>query len=130
MLLIGATVELSFGQVLCEPQTIQRFAYFPLSGSILLAAKLCKHRSVEVGLIGNEGMLGATMALGVRVAPLRAVVHDQGLALRITATQLRRQMRVGPSLTRSLHRYQYDLMQQLAKSVTSMTWKQGSHAGC
>jgi CRP-like cAMP-binding protein len=110
-------VELSLGQVLCEPQKAVRFAYFPLSGSISLTASLGKHRAVEVGLIGNEGVLGTILVLGVDAAPLRAVVHGEGLALRLSTAQLRRQLRVGPSLTRSLHRYQYVLMEQLAKSV-------------
>jgi CRP-like cAMP-binding protein len=113
----SATVELSFGQILCEPQERIRYAYFPLIGSIALVATLGKHQPLEMGLIGNEGMLGATLVLGVDVAPLRAVVQGKGTALRLSATHLRRQLRVSPSLVTSLYRYQYVLMEQLAKSA-------------
>ena len=50
-----------------------------------------------MGLIGNEGMLGATLVLGIDSAPQRAVVQGSGTALRMTAVQLRRQMHNSPS---------------------------------
>jgi CRP-like cAMP-binding protein len=75
------------------------------------------HPPLEMGLIGNEGMLGSTLALGVDKAPLRAVVQGNGTALRTAVPQLRRQLRLSPSLLKALHRYQYVLMEQLAKSA-------------
>jgi CRP-like cAMP-binding protein len=111
------TVELSFGQILCEPQQLVRYVFFPLTGFISLVTTLGHHQPLEMGLIGNEGMLGATLVLGVDTAPLRAVVQGKGTALRMTASQLRRQFRGSPSLLKTLHRYQYVLMEQLSKSA-------------
>lgn len=113
----GETVMLSFGQILCEPRQRIRYAYFPLTGFISLVASVGRHQPLEMGLIGNEGMLGASLGLGVGTAPLRAVVQGQGTALRITATELRRQLRLSVALMKMLHRYQYVLMEQLAKSA-------------
>jgi len=110
-------VELVFGDILCEPDQPFRHAYFPLSGFISLVATVGGHPPLEMGLIGNEGMLGATLVLGVSAAPLRAVVQGSGPALRMTAAQLRRELREVPSLLRMLNRYLYVLMAQLSQTA-------------
>jgi len=111
------TVELSFGQILCEPRKPLRFAYFPLTGFISLVTMLDEHLPMEVGLVGNEGMLGVTLMLGVDEAPVRAVVQGKGSALKISASQLRRRLRESPNLRRVLDRYLYVLIEQLSTSA-------------
>lgn len=113
----GETVELQFGQVLCEPRQAFRYAFFPLTGFISLVSTLHGRQPLELGLIGNEGMLGATLVLGLDAAPLRAVVHGPGTAVRLRVSQLRRQFRASTSLLKMLHRYQYVLMAQLSTSA-------------
>lgn len=78
-------VELSSGTVLCEPDQPFRYVYFPLTSFITLVTTLRDHQPLEMGLIGNEGMLGATVALGIHSAPMRAMVQGSGTALRMTA---------------------------------------------
>jgi CRP-like cAMP-binding protein len=75
------------------------------------------HPPLEMGLIGNEGMLGATLVLGVNAAPLHAVVQGSGTALRMTAPHLRLALRDGPALLRMLNRYLYVLMAQLSQTA-------------
>ncbi|MCY1279391.1 Crp-like helix-turn-helix domain protein [compost metagenome] len=110
-------VELVFGRILCEPDRPFRHLYFPLTGFISLVATLSGHRPLELGLIGNEGMLGATLALGVALAPTRAVVQGTGSALRIGVVQLRQELRDSPRLLRALQRYLYVLMVQLSQNA-------------
>lgn len=57
-----------------------------------------------MGLIGNEGMLGATLVLDVGAAPLPGVGQGSRSALRITVAQLRRELREGAALLRMLKR--------------------------
>ncbi len=111
------TVELSFGQILCEPRKPLRFAYFPLTGFISLVTTLGEHLPMEVSLIGNEGMLGATLMLGVDEAPLQAIVQGKGSALKISASRLRRRLLESPKLQKTLNRYLYVLMDQLSTSA-------------
>lgn len=111
------TVELAFGQILCEPRQAFQYAFFPLTGFISLVTTLQDHQPLEMGLIGNEGMLGATLVLGIRSAPLRAVVQGAGTALRLRASELQRQIRTSRSLLKMLNRYQYVLMSQLSTSA-------------
>lgn len=109
------TVERLFGDVLCEPDQLYAHVYFPLTGFISLVTALKGHPPLEMGLIGNEGMLGGTLALGVPIAPIRAVVQGSGSLLRMTTLQLQRQLRVCPSLRCALDRYLYVLMAQLSQ---------------
>ncbi|GLZ89137.1 Crp/Fnr family transcriptional regulator [Metapseudomonas resinovorans] len=111
------SVELVFGSVLCKTDQPYSHAYFPLTGFISLVTLLDAHRPLEMGLIGSEGMLGVTLILGVRKAPIRAVVQGAGNALRITSTHLLRELHECPELQRSLNRYLYVLMAQLSQTA-------------
>jgi hypothetical protein len=117
MLARGEQVELTFGDILCEPDQPYRHVYFPLTGFISLVTTVGGHEPMEMGLIGNEGMLGVTLALGIGTAPLRGVVQGSGGALRMSVPQLRRGLRDSPGLLRTLHRYLYVLMAQLSQTT-------------
>jgi CRP-like cAMP-binding protein len=108
-------VELTFGDVLCEQGKRLRYVYFPTGGFISLISALDDRPSLEVGLIGVEGMLGASMALGVDVAPLRAIVQGAGSALRMDAPQFSRELARTPELSTTIRSYLYVLMSQLAQ---------------
>lgn len=110
-------VDLEFDLLLCEPEQTLRHAYFPLSGFISLVATVADHPPLEMGMIGNEGMLGASLTLGVNVAPLQAVVQGAGSALRMSAAVLRRELNTRPALHAVLGRYLYVLMVQLSQSA-------------
>lgn len=110
-------VDLVFGSILCESEQTLRHLYFPLTGFISLVITLRDHQPLEMGLIGNEGMLGATLVLGVNSVPMRAVVQGSGTALRISATDFRRELQECPELLRLLNRYLYVLMAQLSQTA-------------
>ena len=113
----GEIVSLNFGAVLCEADEPFRSAYFPLSGFISLVSSIGDHPPLEMGLIGTEGMLGVTLVLGVVAAPLRSVVQGEGSALRLSAVDLRAELRRSPSLGKVLNRYLYVLMAQLNQTA-------------
>ena len=117
LLKICEPVDLIFGSILCEADQLISHVYFPLSGFISLVTTLDGHQPLEMGLIGNEGMLGATLALGVNQAPMRAVVQGSGTALRISSALFKQQMLDSPALLHALKRYLYVLMAQLSQSA-------------
>lgn len=106
-------VELEFGTVLCEVNQPMAHVYFPLTGFISLITSLSGHNPLEMGLIGNEGMLGASIALGMVTAPMRAVVQGSGSALRMSSNKLLLRLQDTPHLRPQLNRYLYVLMMQL-----------------
>lgn len=111
------TVELMAGTILCEVDEPFEHAHFPLTGLISLVAISSGHQPLGLAMIGNEGLLGATLALGVNTPRLRAVVHGSGAALRVSVAQMRRMLREGPGLLHTLQRYSYVLMGQLLRTA-------------
>ncbi len=113
-------VELVLADVLYERDTVVRHVYFPVDGFVSLVTQVDKHPSLEVGMVGREGMVGAPMALGIATTPLRAVVQGAGSAWRIGAVPFRRELARSPALKSCLDRYLYVLMAQLATSAACL----------
>lgn len=111
------TVDLEFGQILCQPDTPFRHVHFPLTSFVSLVAEVGRHRPLEMGLIGNEGLLGATLVLGVSTVPLRAIVQGAGTALRLNVKQFQAVLLASPVLRQTLNRYLYVLMAQLSQTA-------------
>lgn len=117
LLAVCKRVDLGLADVLSEPGMPMHHAYFPIEGFISLVARVEGSPGVEVGMIGSEGMLGAHFALGVSVSPLHAVVQGPGLAWRVSAGALQRELRGSAALRQALGRYIYVLMEQLVHSA-------------
>jgi CRP-like cAMP-binding protein len=111
------TVELAFAEVLCTPGERIGHVYFPTSSFVSLVMPADDSASLEVGLIGNEGMFGIPLALGVDISPLRAVVQGAGLALRMDATRFCRELRSSHTLHREIDRYVFVHLTQLAQTA-------------
>ena len=109
------SVELAFGERLCEQGDRIRHVYFPTGGFISLISSIDGRPRLEVGLVGTEGMLGVSLLVGVNDAPLRALVQGAGPALRIDAPDFSRVLKRSPVLRQALIRYLYILMSQLAQ---------------
>jgi len=111
------SVPLELGSVLCEPGTPTRHVYFPDDGFISLVTAIEGEPGLEVGMVGREGMLGAQLVLGVGAAPLHALVQGAGTAQRVRAAPFRRELARSQALQRTLNRYVYVLMAQLATAA-------------
>lgn len=110
-------VDLIFAEVLAEPDTRIRHVYFPIRGYISLTTPQGAPSSIEVGLVGNEGMYGAQLALGVNDYVLHSLVQGAGSALRMTTANFKREYNNRPALQRLIGRYLYASMGQLAQSA-------------
>ena len=108
-------VELIFGDILYEQGARIRHVFFPRHSFVSLISALDARSTLEVGLVGSEGMLGVSLLLGVDVAPLRALVQGAGTALRMDAANFTRELKRSPALRQALHSYLYVLMSQLAQ---------------
>jgi len=111
------SVELIFAEVLSDPGAPIQHVYFPTDSFISLITRADAHASLEVGLVGNEGMLGIPLILGVAISPLRALVQGAGTALRMETAPFQRALEQTPALHSLLKRYLYVVMGQLAQTA-------------
>ncbi len=109
--------SLSQGDILCESNQDLQTAYFPTSGVVSLAMVLDSRSPLELGLIGRDGMLGATLSLGILAAPMRAVVQVSGTSLMMTTAQLEQELRASPPLLEAVHHYEFRLMMQTLQTA-------------
>jgi CRP-like cAMP-binding protein len=110
-------VELVLGDILCEPGETIHHVYFPTDSFISLVTPTDGHSSLEVALVGSEGMCGIPLMLGVDVSPLHAVVQGSGPAWRIDAKRFRSELKHSVALRQYLNRYIYVLISQLAQTA-------------
>jgi CRP-like cAMP-binding protein len=113
----GETVELVLGAMLYTPIERPSHVYFPTSGFVALIMPVDGSASLEVGLIGNEGMLGIPLVLGIDVSPVRAMVLGAGSALRMNAALFGRELERSPALRCQLDHYIFVHLSQLAQAA-------------
>lgn len=109
-------IELVFGETLNIAEEAINYVYFPLTGFISLLVEVGEKQSLEMGLIGNEGMLGATLVLDNPKAPMKSIVQGSGSALRMDATRFNHRVKSNLVVRKLVHNYLYVLMQQLAQT--------------
>lgn len=110
-------VELRFAEVISEPGEQIRHVYFPTDSFVSLVTPPDDHAGLEVRLVGDEGMIGTPLILGVEAALLRTFVQGAGPAWRMTSERFRDALRQSSALQATLDRYLYVLMNQLAQMV-------------
>lgn len=120
LLAVCEPVQLALGDVLCEPGQATRHVYFPVDAFISLLTQVDGHANLEVGMVGREGMLGASLALGETTTPLRAIVVGPGAARRVDSRAFQREMARSVALQRDLSRYVVVMMAQLASSAACL----------
>jgi CRP-like cAMP-binding protein/PAS domain-containing protein len=110
-------VTLTYGDVLCESGQPIRHVYFPGDCVISLLAVIEGHRTLEVGLVGREGMVDSRLALGTTRSSVRVLVQGTGSALRMGATRFMKVFRRSPVLQRVLLQYADTLMTQVSQTA-------------
>ncbi|MEP6818082.1 MAG: Crp/Fnr family transcriptional regulator [bacterium] len=110
-------VPLVFEEILYRPDELISDVYFPNSGIISLLAGLKERATLEVGLIGNEGMVGLGAFLGVTSSMNRAVVQGGGSAMKMKANALRKVSNSGGAFQRLLQRYSHSVLMQITQSA-------------
>ena len=109
--------DLEFEQVLAEAGAPVSQVLFPITAIISVTAEIDDHNPLEMVMIGHEGMLGATLAQGVKHHPMRAAVQGSGLALEIPAAEFRRQLKGNPGLKRIVDGYLFVLAEHLSQTA-------------
>jgi CRP-like cAMP-binding protein len=109
-------VTLAFAQIIYAPGDTIRHVYFPNDSIVSLLAAEDHHASLEVGMIGNEGMTGIAVFMEVSRSRTLALVQGAGTAMRMKSATLRKESMHVSSFHRLLHRYAHSLLTQMSLS--------------
>jgi CRP-like cAMP-binding protein len=109
--------RMSPGEVLFDVGDVIGHVWFPISGVVSLCAITVDGDSVGLAAIGAEGIVGASIILGFRVALCRAVVQIEGRAVRVDAVPFSRTLAADPNLHASVLAYTRALLLQVVQST-------------
>ncbi|MGB3640219.1 MAG: Crp/Fnr family transcriptional regulator [Rivularia sp. (in: cyanobacteria)] len=98
-------VSLVLGQIIYEPKQPIKEVYFPLGAMISLVSIMKDGSTTEIGLVGNQGMVGIPIFLGGNIATNRAIVQVEGNALKMDASILKSEFERGKQLQAKLLLY-------------------------
>jgi CRP-like cAMP-binding protein len=110
-------VPLPLRQILVRPDKLIKNVYFPQHGVVSLVQRLKDGGVIEVGLIGNEGLVGVPIVLGASTAPVEAMVQIPGSALRMPTRVLQEEMIGNTALLPLLLRYAQALHIQVTQTA-------------
>jgi CRP-like cAMP-binding protein len=110
-------IPLLFENVLYERGAVILDVYFPSSGIVSLLAAVEDRATLEVGLVGREGMVGLPLFMEVKTSGNRAVVQGAGSALKMKARAFRKECNDGGLLPRLLRRYSHSLLTQISQTA-------------
>src|SRR5215216_4001886 len=108
-------VNLPLGEVLYEPGSVIKYVYFPNNSIVSLISPQLGTSSLEVGMIGNEGMAGLAVFMGVKNSSTQALVQGAGSAMRMTSGNLRDEAHRLSNMHNLLHRYSHSLLMQISQ---------------
>jgi len=117
LLTLMEETPLKLGETIYQSGELINDVYFPNSGIISLLAGDPERVTLEVGLIGREGMVGLPVFMGVGTSRHHAVVQGEGIALTMKPAKLRKECNNGNSLGRVLGRYSHSLLTQVTQSA-------------
>lgn len=99
--------------VLFEPGDRIYSVYFPTTSFILLNASVTPAGTLGLGLVGQEGVLAATLTDTLPFAPMQAKVLGSGMALRFALPDFHELIRSAPVLKHRLEVYQFSHQREL-----------------
>jgi CRP-like cAMP-binding protein len=101
--------------ILYEPGETMNFVYFVNHGLISLVHIFPNGKKVEVGLVGQEGLVGLPVVAGFQTANTRAIVQIEAAALRLDTPTFIDILRRSPALQRRLAQYSLILGMETAQ---------------
>ncbi|HEV2705466.1 MAG TPA: Crp/Fnr family transcriptional regulator [Pyrinomonadaceae bacterium] len=110
-------VQLTRGRIVYNVGDTVRHAYFVLTGMLSLLSVTADGRTVEVAIIGSEGIAGIFTVLTVSTSPYQIVVQSSGDAIRLRANLLKEAFQRGGRFQELLLRYTHSLLTQVSQSA-------------
>ena len=110
-------VSFSLGESVYESGTKLKNIYFPTTCIVSLLYTMENGTSAEIGVVGNEGVLGIALFMGGDTTPNRAIAQSAGDAFMMKAQALRNEFILAGKFQHSLLRYTQALITQISQTA-------------
>jgi CRP-like cAMP-binding protein len=110
-------VELKQGTVIAESRSRVSQVYFPHSGILSCIVELENGWSIESGMIGKDGVFGASQALDDKLSLHKVVVQVPGLASVVSARHLKAVAQSSPDFLSLLIKYDQFFLAQVQQTT-------------
>ena len=110
-------VSLFLGEVIYESGEQLEYIYFPTTAIISLLYIMENGSTAEIGMAGNDGLVGIALYMGGSTTPSRAVVQSAGNAFRMPSHALNDEFSRGGVFQKILLRYTQSLMTQISQTA-------------
>jgi CRP-like cAMP-binding protein len=110
-------VHLEKGEIIYVAGDKIRYAHFPLTGMISLISATESGSTVEVAMVGNEGIVGLPTVLNINKAPYEAMIQLTADTVKIKAEVLKQEFDRGGRLQDFMLRYAHFLITQITQSA-------------
>ena len=110
-------VSLELGEAIYESGDRIDYAYFPATAVISMLYIMENGSTAEIGIVGNDGMLGISLILGGDSTTSRAVIQGAGDALRLRPADVRAEFSRAGRFQDLLLRYTQALMTQISQTA-------------
>ncbi len=118
------TVQMKLGDVLAETHERVELVHFPYGGIISLVVELKSGFAMETGMVGRDGLFGASQALDDKLSLNKVVVQVAGTAAVVSTDKLHELAANSRALTGLLVKYEQFFLAQVQQSVAC----NGAHA--
>ena len=110
-------VTLSLGEVIYESGEQLEYIFFPTTAIISLLYIMENGSTAEIGMAGNDGLVGIALYMGGSTTPSRAIVQSAGNAFRMPSRALNDEFSLGGVFQKVLLRYTQSLMTQISQTA-------------
>jgi CRP-like cAMP-binding protein len=110
-------MSFALGEVVYESGGPMRYVYFPTTSHISLLYTMIDGSTAEMGLVGNEGVVGIALFMGGETTPNRAMVQGGGAAFRMKAKAMLDEFKRGGEFQHLLLRYTQALITQISQTA-------------
>jgi CRP-like cAMP-binding protein len=110
-------VTFDLGDIIYQSGGHIDYIYFPTDCIVSLLYTMENGTSAEIGIVGNEGVIGIALFMGGDTMPNRALVQSAGTSLRMKAQVLQDEFKRGGEFHRVLLRYTQALVTQISQTA-------------
>lgn len=110
-------VSLTLGHVLYESGEKMDYVYFPTTAIVSLLYIMENGSTAEIGVVGNDGMIGIAIFMGGNTTPNRAVVQSAGVAFKMKSALMKDEFTRGGRFHNLCLRYTQALITQISQTA-------------